>query len=235
MLVRKSAERGKNNIAWLNANHTFSFGQYRDPKWTHFNQLLVINEDTIAPAMGFGTHPHDNMEIITYIIKGEIKHRDSMGSLGVIKPGEIQVMSAGTGVAHSEYNNLEKDPTHLLQIWVLPNKENLQPRYDQRRVYEEHEENFFKMIAGRSDQAGAIVLNANAQVWLGKYNQEALIEFTPPLFKNYWIQIVKGDLTILGQTFSAGDGIAFSHKEAITIATSNNASEFLILEVDDLN
>lgn len=238
MLVRRSEERGKNNIDWLNANHTFSFGHYYDPKWTHFHKLLVINEDTIAPAMGFGTHPHKNMEIITYVIEGEIKHRDSMGSLGVITPGEIQVMSAGTGVAHSEYNNLANASTHLLQIWVAPSQDNLTPRYAQRRVYDAQEKNFLKVIAGPRDGRDDdefIKLNAEAQIWLGKYDHKESLEYTPAHYNNYWVQIVRGAIEISGKSFKAGDGVAFSNKENVTLVTSDLGAEFLILEVADQN
>lgn len=231
MLVRKSAERGKNNISWLDANHTFSFGHYYDPAWTNFHQLLVINEDTIAPAMGFGTHPHKDMEIITYVIDGEIKHRDSMGSLGIITPGEIQVMSAGTGVAHSEHNNLTDKPTHLLQIWVHPSANNLRPRYDQRRVYEKDEQNFFKVIAGIDAGPDAIALNAESQIYLGKYDKASAIDFSPRHFDQYWVQIVRGELTINGKSFNAGDGIGISGGESVNLKTGNNGSEFLILEI----
>lgn len=231
MLVRKSEERGKNNIAWLKANHTFSFGHYRDPKWTNFHNLLVINEDTIAPAMGFGAHPHDNMEIITYVIDGEIKHRDSMGSNGIIKPGEIQVMSAGTGVAHSEYNNLQDKPTHLLQIWILPDKENIEPRYDQQRVINEADNNFLKVIAGKDAAQGTMQLNAEAHIWVGRYDHEDTVKFEPKEYNNFWIQMVKGSVNINAEEFSAGDGIAFSDVAALDIHIKDIGAEFLILEL----
>jgi redox-sensitive bicupin YhaK (pirin superfamily) len=230
MLVRKAETRGKNNISWLNANHTFSFGQFYDPKWTHFNKLLVINEDTIAAAMGFGTHPHRDMEIITYVIEGEIKHRDSMGSLGSIGPGEIQVMSAGTGVAHSEFNGLTDAPTHLLQIWIEPDIMNQTPRYAQERVYVEGESNFLKVIAS-ADGEGAIKLNAEAKIWAGRFDHKTEMTFKPTLFDQYWVQIVKGGLSINDQDFKAGDGIAFEGAEKITLTTSDSTTEFLVLEV----
>lgn len=230
MLVRKAQERGKNNISWLNANHTFSFGHYYDPKWTHFNKLLVINEDTIAPSMGFGAHPHRDMEIITYVIEGEIKHRDSMGSIGQITPGEIQVMSAGTGVTHSEHNALSDRPTHLLQIWVEPSKENLEPRYDQKRVFEKGDMNFFKVIAS-PDHKAPVRLNAEAQIWLGRYDKKETIEFTPGLYDQYWIQLVKGRISVNAETFGPGDGLAFSKGEKISLSLGDEGAEFLLLEV----
>lgn len=234
MLIRKSTERGHNIISWLNSWHSFSFGDYYDPKWQGFNQLLVINEDTIAPSMGFGTHPHRNMEILTYVISGELRHQDSMGNLGIIKPGEIQVMSAGTGITHSEYNNKKTEQTHLLQIWVLPNAEGLKPRYDQQNVFDPNEYNFLKVIAAPIDQnlkSSAVSLNANAQFWLGRYNQDESLSFRPKLFANFWLQLVKGELSIDGINFLAGDAVAFTKNEEIKIEVQNNGAEFLIIEV----
>jgi redox-sensitive bicupin YhaK (pirin superfamily) len=234
MLIRKSKDRGHNIISWLNSWHSFSFGHYYDPKWQGFNQLLVINEDYIAPSMGFGTHPHDNMEIITYVISGEIKHQDSMGNLGYIKPGEVQVMSAGTGITHSEHNNKNAEQTHLLQIWVLPNKENLTPRYDKQKIFSPDEFNFFKIIAAPKNEASennAVSLNANAQFWLGRYNKSEKIIFSPILFKNFWVQIIKGELLVNEHNFLAGDAFAFSNKEEIQIEIKDSGAEFLIIEV----
>jgi redox-sensitive bicupin YhaK (pirin superfamily) len=234
MLTRKSEERGHNVISWLNSWHSFSFGQYFDPKWQGFNQLLVINEDYVAPSMGFGTHPHRDMEIITYVINGELKHQDSMRNLGIIKPGEIQVMSAGTGITHSEHNNKSTEETHLLQIWVLPNAKNLKPRYDQQKVFDPNEFNFFKVIATTMDQnleSSAVLLNANAQFWLGRYNKSDSLSFKPKLFKNYWIQLVKGELVVNGNIFKAGDAVAYSASEEIKIEVQNSGAEFLIIEV----
>lgn len=236
MLMRKSQERGHNVLDWLNSWHSFSFGHYRDPKWQGFNQLLVINEDYIAPGMGFGTHPHHDMEIITYVISGELRHQDSMGNVGVIKPGEIQVMSAGTGITHSEHNNKNVDETHLLQIWVLPESEGLKPRYDQQNIFNPDEFNFFKTIASpighnADENRSAVSLNANAQLWLGRYNQSAQLGFKPKLFKNFWIQVIKGDLSINSLSIGAGDAIAFSDGEDILIEVKNRGAHFLIIEV----
>lgn len=147
MIIRKAEERGHNVISWLDSWHSFSFGHYYDPKWQGFNGLLVVNEDFIAPSMGFGMHPHRDMEILTFVISGELRHEDSMGNLGIIRPGEIQVMSAGTGIYHSEYNNRQTDRTHLLQIWVLPDRKNHKPRYDQKTVFNAEDMNFLKVIA----------------------------------------------------------------------------------------
>lgn len=232
MLVRKSNERGHNVISWLNSWHSFSFGHYHDPAWEGFNDLLVINEDFVSPSMGFGTHPHREMEIITYIISGELRHQDSMGNLGIIKPGEIQVMSAGTGITHSEHNNLKTEETHLLQIWVLPNTKGLTPRYDQKNIFSSNEINFLKIIAAPfGEQTSGISLNANAKFWLGRYDRAEEFNFKPTSFQHYWIQLIKGEISINGKSYQSGDAIAFSAEEEIDIKISEQGSEFLIIEV----
>lgn len=232
MFIRKSSDRGHNTIHWLDSYHSFSFGSYYDPKWQGFNQLLVINEDKIAPAMGFGTHPHRDMEILTYVISGELRHQDSMGNLGIIKPGEIQVMSAGTGITHSEHNNENSNETHLLQIWVLPNQKNLVPRYDQQRVFKPEEFNFIKTIAAPIKAEGSgVFLNANARFTLGRYNREETLSYTPANFNNYWIQLIKGELQVNGESLLPGDAAAFVEKESSQIQVSKKGAEFLIIEV----
>lgn len=232
MLIRKSEERGHNVISWLDSWHTFSFGHYYDPKWQGFNQLLVINEDFIAPGMGFGTHPHNNMEILTFVISGELRHQDSMGNLGIIRPGEIQVMSAGTGITHSEHNNKNSERTHLLQIWVLPNSQGIKPRYDQKRVFDSSEYNFFKVIAAPfNEQSDGVSLNANAKFWLGRYNLAEEIIFKPTHYLHYWIQLVKGSMSVNGKSYNAGDAIAFNAAEECKIDIGDTGAEFLIIEV----
>jgi redox-sensitive bicupin YhaK (pirin superfamily) len=232
LISRRSEERGHNVISWLNSWHSFSFGQYYDPKWQGFHQLLVINEDYIAPSMGFGTHPHRDMEILTYVISGELKHQDSMGNLGIIKPGEVQVMSAGSGITHSEHNNKNTDETHLLQIWVLPNAQGLKPRYDQLKVFDPNEFNFFKVIAAPfKEETAGVSLNANAKFWLGRYDSSSQINFKSTLFPHYWIQIVKGAISVNGKSYRFGDAVAFDASEETIIDIDSKGAEFLIIEV----
>jgi redox-sensitive bicupin YhaK (pirin superfamily) len=236
MLTRKSNERGHNVIDWLDSRHSFSFGHYYDPKWQGFNDLLVINEDYIAAGMGFGTHPHSDMEILTYVISGELRHKDSMGNLGIIKPGEIQVMSAGTGITHSEHNNRNTERTHLLQIWVLPNQKGLTPRYDQKSVFTPDEFNFFKVIAApfkveNKIETSGVSLNANAVFWLGRYDHSETLDFKPTLFPNYWVQLIKGGMTVNGLSYTAGDAVGFNASEALKITIGDAGAEFLIIEV----
>lgn len=233
MIVRKADERGHNTISWLDSYHTFSFGSYYDPRWTHFHKLLVVNDDTIAPGMGFGTHPHQDMEIITYVTNGQIQHKDSMGSLGIINPGEIQVMTAGTGVAHSEFNASNEAPVHLFQIWILPKEKRLTPRYDQKRVFQPHEMNFLKLIASSHSNDDSIMkLNADAQIWTGRYDRKKIFSFQPELYDNFWLQMVGGSLEINGKTYTVGDAVGISDKGKIDISINENGAEFLILEVD---
>lgn len=233
MITRKAQDRGHNVISWLDSYHTFSFGQYYDPNWTHFHKLLVINDDTIAPSMGFGTHPHRDMEIITYVTHGQLKHKDSMGSLGIITPGEIQVMTAGSGVAHSEFNDLNDTPTHLFQIWILPKEKNLKPRYDQKRVFNNEDTNFLKLIASSHAQDGNIMrLNADAQIWAARYDHGAKITFRPDHYEHFWIQMVKGSMSVNGSHYSVGDGIGIENRGLADIEVHANGAEFLIFEVD---
>lgn len=237
MIIRPSEERGRNNFGWLDAKHTFSFGQYYNPKWTNFHNLLVINQDRIAPSMGFGTHPHRDMEIITYVIQGEIRHQDSMGNAGLIKPGEIQVMTAGTGVSHSEYNHKNDETTELLQIWIEPSEEHLKPRYEQKEIFSNDEKHFFKQIAGRSQHSNSIKLNAFGNIWLGKFEHEEITEFKATSFKNVWIQLIKGTLTVKTKEDSiqlrAGDGLGLEDVKDSTIKIhSALTSEFILFEVD---
>jgi len=236
MIIRRADERGHNNMSWLNTYHTFSFASYYDPKWTHFHNLRVINDDTIAPGMGFGTHPHKDMEIITYVTNGQLRHRDSMGSMGIINPGEIQVMTAGTGVSHSEFNASEEEPTHLFQIWIQPKEKNLKPRYDQKRVFQPQEMNFLKLIASSNAGDGSIIkLNADAQIWCGRYDQKKIFSFQPELYDNFWLHVVGGSMEISGKKYSIGDAIGISDKGKIDITINENGAEFLIFEVDTWN
>lgn len=232
MLIRKSSERGHKVISWLKSWHTFSFGDYFDPHWQSFNQLRVINEDFIAPSMGFGTHPHRDMEIITYVIKGELRHEDSMGNLGIIKPGEIQVMSAGTGITHSEHNNKNNEETHLLQIWVMPNSLGLTPRYDQRPVFDPEEFNFFKVIASPfKEKSEGVSLNADAKFWLGRYDHEMGLNFKPTLYSNYWVHIIRGSITVNNRVFTTGDAFGEKQNTECKIEIDVDGAEFLIIEV----
>lgn len=223
MQIRKSKERGGGDHGWLKSQHTFSFADYYDPENMGFSALRVINEDYIAGGTGFPTHPHRDMEIITVVLSGAVAHRDTMGNEAQVRPGEVQLMSAGTGVAHSEYNPLPKDVLHLLQIWILPDKAGHKPGYGQKSFAEELKEKNWVLAVSGDGRDGSLKMNQDAELWLGRLDagQQLKKDLNPK--RNYWIQITKGDLTIDGEKLSAGDGVALRQSEAAELASSQGA------------
>ena len=215
--VRKAAERGRTHIDWLDSRHSFSFGEYHDPKRMGFRDLRVINDDRVIPAAGFGTHGHRDMEIVTYVLDGELQHRDSLGNGSIIRPGEVQRMSAGTGIQHSEFNPSQKDPVHFLQIWILPNKSGLQPGYEQRAFDRTASQGkFLKLAAGRPDEA---VLTVNQDVELDVATlvagQSVSRELKPG--RHGWLQVARGSVLLSGKPLQEGDGAAISEEKAIEV------------------
>ncbi|MBX2993662.1 MAG: pirin family protein [Bdellovibrionaceae bacterium] len=223
MQIRKSKERGGGDHGWLKSQHTFSFADYYDPENMGFSALRVINEDYIAGGTGFPTHPHRDMEIITVVLSGAVAHRDTMGNEAQVRPGEVQLMSAGTGVAHSEYNPLPKDVLHLLQIWILPDKAGHKPGYGQKSFADELKEKKWVLAVSGDGRDGSLKMNQDAELWLGRLDagQQLKKDLNPK--RNYWIQITKGDLTIDGEKLSAGDGVALRQSEAAELASSQGA------------
>lgn len=227
---RRSDDRGKANHDWLQTKHTFSFATYRDPRFVGFQRLIVINEDHIAPSSGFGTHHHDNMEIITYVISGQLEHKDSMGTGSIIRAGDVQYMSAGTGVDHSEYNPSASQPVHLLQMWLLPNKHGHEPTYDQRHFSDDEKRNKLRLIA--TDQAGvdAIVIRSDAQLYGCLLDAGRTVEHALKPHRSGWLQLVSGELDVNGVDLSAGDGIAVTNESALNIAAIHK-SEFVLYDI----
>jgi redox-sensitive bicupin YhaK (pirin superfamily) len=227
---RRSDDRGKANHDWLQTKHTFSFATYRDPRFVGFQRLIVINEDHIAPSSGFGTHHHDNMEIITYVISGQLEHKDSMGTGSIIRAGDVQYMSAGTGVDHSEYNPSASQPVHLLQMWLLPNKHGHEPTYDQRHFRDDEKRNELRLIA--TDQAGvdAIVIRSDAQLYGCLLDAGQTVEHALKPHRSGWLQLVSGELDVNGVDLSAGDGIAVTNESALNIAAIHK-SEFVLYDI----
>lgn len=229
--VRPAGERGKTRTNWLDSSHTFSFNRYYDPRYAGFRDLLVINEDYVAQGMGFGTHSHDNMEIITYVVEGQLAHKDSTGTSSTIRPGEVQRMSAGTGVSHSEFNPSETEPTHLLQIWIQPEREGLQPSYEQRTFPEEGRRGKLRLIASRDGRDGAVTVHQDVRLY------DALLapgnEVTHQLERDRhaWVQVIKGAVTVNQTPLRAGDGAAISEEKSLSIVASEEA-EILLFDLN---
>jgi len=228
--IRKSSERGDANHGWLHSRHTFSFAEYHDPDFMGFGVLRVINEDQIEPGTGFGTHGHQDMEIVSYVIEGALEHQDSMGNKTIIKPGEIQRMSAGTGVRHSEYNQSKELKTHFLQIWIFPDKRGYEPSYGQMNFESKFTHSSFALLASKQGRDDSININQDADIYLGRTKSDTTIEHHTRGARNVWIQIIKGSLTVLGETLSAGDGAAISNEQHLVIH-AQQGTDFLLFDM----
>ena len=224
--VRRAAERGHTRIDWLDSWHTFSFGDYYDPRHVEFRALRVINEDHVAPGAGFGTHPHRDMEIVTYVLAGALEHRDSLGNGSLIRPGEIQRMSAGTGIRHSEVNASKSDPVHLLQIWIQPERAGLAPGYEQRPLPPEVRGGL-RVIASRDGRDGAVTIHQAAEIHAARLAPgEAATHALAP-GRHAWVQVARGNLTANGEALHAGDGAAVSDERAVTLRADADAEVLL--------
>jgi len=228
--IRKSSDRGHADHGWLNARHTFSFGDYRDRNHMGFRSLRVINEDVVAPGMGFPQHPHDNMEIITYILSGELAHRDTLGSGAVIKPGDVQHMTAGTGIEHSEFNASRTQPVHLLQIWIKPEARDLTPVYNEKHFTEESRTDQLRLVASREGTDGAIKVNQDVSLYASLLTQGKSVIFNLGPGRHGWLQVARGGVSLNGLELAAGDGAAVSDERLLTIQARAD-SEFLLFDL----
>ena len=228
--IRKSDARGHADHGWLNARHTFSFAGYFDPAHLGFGPLRVINEDRVAPGAGFPEHPHDNMEIITYIVSGALAHKDSTGSTGEIRPGDIQHMTAGEGVEHSEFNPSKTDPVHLLQIWIKPRSRGAPPVYNQQHFDAASRRDTLRLVASPDGRDGSIPIHADTRLYatlLGT-GKTAALDLEPN--HRAWVQLIKGGLTINGTPMAAGDGAAIAGEQRLEIAATADA-EALVFDL----
>jgi len=231
MTIRRANERGHANHGWLDAHHTFSFADYHDPNWMGFRSLRVINDDTIAGGGGFGTHPHRDMEIITYILSGALQHRDSMGHEAVLKAGDVQRISAGTGIAHSEFNYSPIEPVHLLQIWLYPERKGVKPAYAERSLGNGSAKIGLTLVASRDGRDGSVSIHQDADLWLARLVGGADATHTLKAGRHAWVQVAEGEVTLNGQTLRAGDGAALSEEPALTLSAKAPAQVLLF----DLN
>src|ERR1035437_7456548 len=230
-VFHKSSERGHADHGWLNARHSFSFASYHDPQKVHFGLLRVLNDDIIAPGMGFGSHPHDNMEIITIPLKGALEHRDSMGNIGVIHPNEIQSMSAGSGLMHSEYNHSKTEEVNLLQIWVFPKEKNIEPRYEQRVFSEKEKDGTLKTIVSPIKSADVMWINQDAYFSIGKFKAGTSLDYTIQHKGNgAYVFMIEGESIIEKQNLSKRDAIGIWETTNFSMEVKSN-SEILIIEV----
>jgi redox-sensitive bicupin YhaK (pirin superfamily) len=228
--IIQSESRGSADHGWLRAKHTFSFAEYYDPQRVEFGTLRVINEDRIAPGKGFGTHPHRDMEIVTYVIDGAIEHKDSMGNGTIITPGEVQRMTAGTGVLHSEFNHSRDKELHLLQIWIYPEKNGLEPGYEQTRFTRDEKLNRLRLVGSRDGREGSITIHQDVDLYASvlEPGNELALELRND--RKVFIQAIHGDITVNGRALSAGDGAALEGEQALRINASNEA-EFLVFDM----
>jgi len=228
--IRKSEARGHANHGWLDSYHTFSFANYYDPKYMNFRSLRVINEDVINGGKGFGTHGHTDMEIITYVLEGALEHKDSLGTGAVIKPGEVQRMSAGTGIQHSEFNHSPTDPVHLLQIWLLPDRNGLKPSYEQRDFPLAERQGRLRLVAARDARDGAVKIHQDVDLYAAVLDKDSRVSHALQPNRHAWVQVARGSVLLNGLTLENGDAAAVSGESELAIEAAEDA-EFLLFDL----
>jgi redox-sensitive bicupin YhaK (pirin superfamily) len=230
LTVRPAGERGHAQHGWLDSRHTFSFSEYYDPKHMGFRALRVINEDRVEPGRGFGKHHHDDMEIVTYVLEGALAHQDSLGNGASISPGEVQRMSAGTGIDHSEFNHSKSERVHFLQIWILPEKDGLAPGYEQRAFPLDAKRDALLLVASRDGRDGSVTVHQDVAIHAGRLAAGARVEYALRSGRHAWIQVARGKVAVNGVALEAGDGLAASDEPKLEI-TATEAAEVLLFDL----
>jgi redox-sensitive bicupin YhaK (pirin superfamily) len=228
--IRKANERGHANHGWLDTYHTFSFADYYDPQWMGFRSLRVINDDLVMPGMGFGTHPHRDMEIITYILSGALEHKDSMGNGRVIRSGEVQYMAAGTGVRHSEFNPAKDEAVHLLQIWIMPDQTGVKPRYAEKSL-QSAPTGKLNLVTSKTGRDGSIAIHQDADLWIAKLSPGESTAHKLAPGRNAWVHVAEGEVSLNGKTLAGGDSAAVTKEALLELAATKPAQVLLF----DLN
>ena len=228
--LRRAVDRGHADHGWLRSHHSFSFAEYMDPAHMGFGNLRVLNDDTVAPGTGFGTHGHRDMEILTLVLEGELRHQDSMGNGSVIRRGRVQRMSAGTGMLHSEVNASADKPVHLIQIWILPDEERLTPEYEEREIDPEETRGKLRLIASRDGRDGSLKVHQDASLWLSTLTKGEAVSHGLAPGRHAWLQVARGTIALNGQVLETGDGAAVSDELALTIE-ANDDSEVLLFDL----
>lgn len=230
--LRRSGERGHADHGWLDTWHTFSFADYHDPEHMGFRRLRVLNQDRVAPGKGFGSHPHQDMEIITCVIEGALEHRDSLGNGSVIRPGDVQRMSAGTGVVHSEFNASETEPAHFLQIWIFPDEKGIAPSYEQKHFSDDELVDRLRLIVSEDGAEGSLTMNSRSKVYLCRLSSGTTIEYSNPPDRHAWLHLATGALTLnTTDHLTAGDGLAVTGTENVRI-TGEEESVVMVFEME---
>jgi redox-sensitive bicupin YhaK (pirin superfamily) len=229
--VRHSDERGSAHLGWLESRHTFSFGDYYDAEHMGFGPLRVINEDLVKPGAGFGTHGHKDMEIISYVLEGALEHKDSIGTGSVMRPGDVQRMSAGTGIRHSEFNHSKDEPVHFLQIWLLPEQEGLPPSYEQKAFSNADKRGQLRLIASRDGRSGSVTVHQDAEIFAAVLNKSETVSYALPNGRKAWVQVARGTVTLNGKNLAAGDGSGVKEVATLEISGVSEESEILLFNL----
>jgi hypothetical protein len=229
--IRKAHDRGHAHHGWLDTWHTFSFADYQDPAHVHFRALRVMNEDRVAPGRGFGTHPHHDMEIVTYVLEGALEHQDSMGNGEVLRPGEFQRMSAGTGITHSEFNPSPTEPVHLYQIWLFPERKGITPSYEQKRFPDEGRRDRLQLVASPDAAEESLLIHQDARIYLAALGAERPVRHDLAAGRHAWLQVLRGAVTLNGQPLQTSDGAAVSDEAALTVEATTQAAELMLFDL----
>jgi redox-sensitive bicupin YhaK (pirin superfamily) len=230
MQIRHAEERGRTAIGWLDSRHSFSFGDYYEAEHEGFRSLRVLNDDVVAPGQGFGMHPHRDMEIVTVVLSGALQHKDSLGSGSVIRPGDVQRMSAGTGILHSEWNASQTEPVHFLQIWLLPERRGIKPGYQETRLAEADKRNRLRLIAARDGRDGSVAINQDADIYATHLIDGGTVRHELRRGRHAWVQVALGDVTVNGHTLQRGDGLAVSDETTLELTAPQDA-EVLVFDL----
>ncbi|MEQ1755326.1 MAG: pirin family protein [Micropepsaceae bacterium] len=230
MLIRRSEDRGPTRIDWLDSRHTFSFGDYNDPRFMGFGPLRVINEDRVTPGQGFHPHGHRDMEIVSYVLEGALAHKDSLGTGSVIRPGDVQRMSAGTGITHSEFNASKTDPVHFLQIWIIPEARGLAPSYEQKNFTPADKQGRLRLVGSRDARDGSVKLHQDVDLYAGLFREGEKTSLALRPTRLAWVQVARGEITVNGETLKAGDGAALKETGKLDLAGRRD-TEVLVFDM----
>lgn len=231
IVIRPTQERGVVNFSWLDSKHTFSFGGYYNPKHMGFSNLRVINEDKIQPGRGFGTHSHRDMEIISYVLAGELEHKDSIGNGSTIRPGDVQRMSAGTGIAHSEFNGSNSDLVHLLQIWITPEHKGIKPSYEQKHFPVAERRGKLRLVAAADGRDGSVTIHQDASLYVAVLNEAEKVIYNSNPNRSLWLQVARGNLEVNGKLLNTGDGAAITQETTLELTATADNTEILLFDL----